>query len=201
MFKKFTPLKSVHWYLKVYYPSSIICILRACRSCETHNEMLINSRRAHLFLVYKYACLMLIPRYREPMVFSSFLFLFDWCAGETLIESVLAVAAVSAARVYPDRIVSRRRHRGRIRQQRQSPSEQRGSQRNRSEQGSKRGHSWRTKGNGHPKIQVHISTYYHGLFSTSFVKFYILRINGSRKLYFMYVCAGSHTYLIIQNGL
>lgn len=104
----------------------------------------------------------LIPWYREPMVFSSFLFLFDWCAGETLIESVLAVAAVSAARVYPDGIVSRRRRRGRIRQQRQSPSEQRGSQRNRSEQGSKRGHSRRTKGNGHPKIQVHICTYYHG---------------------------------------
>jgi len=62
--------------------------------------------------------------------------------------------AVSAARVHPDRIVSRRRSRGGIRQQWQSASEQRGSQRNRSEQGPKWSHSRRTKGNGHSEIQV-----------------------------------------------
>jgi len=79
-----------------------------------------------------------------------------------LIESVLAV---SAARVHPDRIVSRRWSRGGIRQQWQSTSEQRGSQRNRSKQGPKRSHSRGTKGNGHPEIQVRF-LHFHQPFSS-----------------------------------
>lgn len=78
-------------------------------------------------------------------------------ARRPLIESAPSPLAVSAARVHPDRIVSRRRRRGGVRQQRQSAGEQRGAQRNRSEQGPERGHSRGTEGNGHPEIQVRFS--------------------------------------------
>lgn len=82
----------------------------------------------------------------------NFFFSFDRCRTADWKRS--CCVAVSAARVHPDRIVSRRRSRGGIRQQWQSASEQWGSQRNRSEQGPKRGHSRGTKGNGHSEIQV-----------------------------------------------
>lgn len=146
----------------------------------------MNSRRVRLFPVaYKYACPTAYSAVQRTGDIFFFFCFYSTDVPETLIESVLAVPAVSAARVHPDRIVSRRRRRSGIRQQRQSPSEQRDSQRNRSEQRPKRGHSRGTKGNGYPEIQVRISIYYHrrsflGFPSQTFY-FVFLRFNGSTK--------------------
>lgn len=146
------------------------------------NETLMNSRRVRLFpATYKYACYR-ISRHSAADILSSLLFssfFFYSTSRRPVIESV-SVVAVSAARVHPDRIVSRRRRRGGIRQQRQSASEQRGSQRNRSEQGPKRGHSRGTEGNGHPEIQVHLYATVADLFHPppNFFTLYFLDLPG-----------------------
>lgn len=153
-YSKYVEVKCLPYIDSSVFKSRVYCssnIIRT-RVQVTWNEtkrLWILEEYVYFPIAYKYAC--------DPNVFrgaeNRWHFFFIRPDAVPLIESALAVA-VSAARVHSDRIVSRRRRRGGIRQQRQSASEQRSSQRNRSEQGPKRGHSRGTEGNGHPEIQV-----------------------------------------------